>query len=247
MACIVTKDLIVGYGDSVIIEGISVQVDGGQLVAVVGPNGSGKSTLLKGIIGLARQFGGQVYFKDREITHLPPYLLTRLGIGYVPQVNNIYGPLTVRENLLLGAYFRRDRAETAKDLNEVLSVFPELARKQKSRAQTLSGGERQLLAIGRALMGRPRVLLLDEPLAFLAPKTALLILEKLREIKERGLAILLVEQNTFLALENADYAYVLNQGRCVAEGKGKELLQDASLQERFLGLPKGVRTQAPEM
>ncbi|RDV83395.1 ABC transporter ATP-binding protein [Ammonifex thiophilus] len=241
MACLVTRDLVIGYGDIVVVEGVSIEVEKGCLVAVVGPNGSGKSTLLKGIMGLARRFSGHIYYQDQDITLLPPHTITRLGIGYVPQVNNIYGPLTVRENLLLGAYFRRDKAGTEKDLNEIFNIFPELARRRDARAETLSGGERQLLAIGRALMGRPQVLLLDEPLAFLAPKTALLILEKLREIRERGLGILLVEQNTFLALENADYGYVLNQGRCVMEGKGQELLSDPSLRERFLGLPKEVR------
>lgn len=240
MALLAVKDLTAGYGDVTIIEGINLQVEAGQITAVVGPNGCGKSTLLKSILGLARRFGGKVLFQDREISMLPTYQLIRLGIGYVPQVNNVFSNLTVHENLEMGAYYRRDKGGILRDCEEIYTNFPELARHRHTRAETLSGGERQLLAIARALMGQPKVLLLDEPLAFLAPKTATFILERLQGVKQKGIGILLVEQNTFLALHTAEYGYVLNQGRCVMEGPGARLLADPALRERFLGLAKEV-------
>ncbi|MDI6631206.1 MAG: ABC transporter ATP-binding protein [Thermoanaerobacteraceae bacterium] len=240
MAVLEARQITAGYGDTVIVEQITVQVDAGQTVAVVGPNGSGKSTFLKSLVGLVHRFAGSVIYQGRDITVLQPWQITRSGIGYVPQVQNIFPNLSVTENLEMGAYSRRDKEGIRGDLNEIFTIFPELQRRRRTRAETLSGGERQLLAIGRALMGRPQMLLLDEPLAFLAPKAAALILEKLAAVKEKGIGVLLVEQNTFLALKAADYAYVLSEGRCVMEGKGSVLLEDASLRERFLGLGREV-------
>lgn len=240
MAVLEARQITAGYGDVVIVEQVTVQVDAGQTVAVVGPNGSGKSTFLKSLVGLVHRFSGSVTYQGRDITALQPWQIIRSGIGYVPQVQNIFPNLSVTENLEMGAYSRRDKAGIRSDLSEIFSVFPELQRRRRNRAETLSGGERQLLAIGRALMGRPQMLLLDEPLAFLAPKAAALILEKLAAVKEKGIGVLLIEQNTFLALKAADYAYVLSEGRCVMEGKGSALLEDASLRQRFLGLGREV-------
>lgn len=240
MALLEVIDLTAGYGDTTIIEEISIRVEAGAITAIVGPNGCGKSTLLKSILRLARRFSGRVIFQDQEISDLPTYEIIRRGIAYVPQVNNVFSNLTVQENLEMGAYFRKDKEGITTDYEEIYTRFPELARRRRARAETLSGGERQLLAIGRALMGRPAALLLDEPLAFLAPKTAAFILERLQAIKTKGIGILLVEQNTFLALGAAAYGYVLNQGRCVMEGTGAALLADPALRERFLGVAKGV-------
>ena len=240
MVLLETANLTAGYGDISIINEINVRVVSKSIVAIVGPNGCGKSTLLKSILGFTRRFSGRITFQGEDISKLPTYAIIQRGIGYVPQTNNVFGSLTVHENLEMGAYSRKDREGIAADCEELYVRFPELARRRRARAETLSGGERQLLAIGRALMGRPAVLLLDEPLAFLAPKTAALILERLQEIKAQGIGILLVEQNTFLVLKAAEYGYVLNEGRCVMEGPGAALMADPELRDRFLGVAKGV-------
>lgn len=236
----VAKNIRAGYGDAVIVDDMSIQVDDGTLVAIVGPNGSGKSTLLKSLLGLARQFSGQVFYGDRDVTNLRPYQAVEAGIGYVPQVSNVFTNLTVNENMEMGAYQRNDKAGIRLDLDEMYQRFPELAARKKSRAETLSGGERQLLAIARAMMAHPTLLLLDEPLAFLSPKAASVVLNRLLQIQAEGTSLLMVEQNTVRALENSSYGYILNEGRCVMEGKGRDLLADASLRERFLGLEKEV-------
>ena len=234
------KDIRAGYGDVVIVDGVSIRVSENDLVAIVGPNGSGKSTLLKSLFGLVRLFSGQVLFGDRDVTRIKPWQAVGVGLGYVPQVNNVFTNLTINENLEMGAYSRRDKAGIKADLEETYQRFPELAARKKARAETLSGGERQLLAIARAMMAHPKMLLLDEPLAFLAPKAAGVVLERLLQIQAEGTSLLLVEQNTIKALQNASYGYILNQGRCVMEGKGQDLLADESLRERFLGLGKEV-------
>lgn len=240
MSLFQAKEICAGYGDVMIVVGVSISVAQGDLVAIVGPNGSGKSTLLKSIMGLARTFSGQVLYEERDITRLAPWQAVGIGLGYVPQINNVFTGLTINENLEMGAYRRSDQAGIRSDLEEVYQRFPELAARKKARAETLSGGERQLLAIARAMMAHPKMLLLDEPLAFLSPKASGAVLNRLLQIQAEGTSILMVEQNTVKALQNASYGYILNEGRCVMEGKGLELLEDASLREQFLGLRKGV-------
>lgn len=234
------KNICAGYGDVMIVNDVSLSVSNGDLVAIVGPNGSGKSTLLKSLLGLAHLFSGQVLYRERDITRIAPWQAVEVGLGYVPQVNNVFTNLTVNENLEMGAYRRHDKAGIRSDLEEMYQRFPELAARKKARAETLSGGERQLLAIARAMMARPRLLLLDEPLAFLSPKASEVVLNRLLQIQAEGTSLLLVEQNTIKALQNASYGYILNEGRCVMEGKGPQLLADGSLRERFLGLGKEV-------
>lgn len=234
------KNIRAGYGDVVIVDGVSISVSVNDLVAIVGPNGSGKSTLLKSLLGLARLFSGQVLYGDRDVTRIKSWQAVEVGLGYVPQVNNVFTDLTINENLEIGAYCRRNKAGIKSDLEETYQRFPELAARKKARAETLSGGERQLLAIARAMMAHPKVLLLDEPLAFLSPKASGVVLNRLLQIQAEGTSMLLVEQNTIKALQSASYGYILNQGRCVMEGKGQELLADESLRERFLGLGKEV-------
>ncbi|RLI39195.1 ABC transporter ATP-binding protein [Candidatus Bathyarchaeota archaeon] len=224
-----------GYGKMVIVHDVSMHVGEGELVALVGPNGSGKSTFLKTIYGLARRFSGRVFFFGKDVSDLRPYDKARIGLGYVPQVNNVFPELTVLENLEMGAYFRKDEEAIREDLEMIFSLFPVLKERRDQKAETLSGGERQMLAIGRALIGRPKVLLLDEPAAALAPKLAKELFKKLDEIRESGVAILLVEQHARRALEACDRGYVLVDGRVVMEGPGKELLESEDLKRAFLG------------
>lgn len=232
-----------GYNDVVIVDQVDARVNAGELVVVVGPNGSGKSTLVKGMLGLARKFGGKIIFDQEDITRLEAWQAVNVGIGYVPQTNNVFTSLMVSENLEMGAYCRLDKKMIKGDIDEIYALFPELARRKKAKAETLSGGERQFLAIARAMMSRPRMLFLDEPLAFLSPRASAAVMKRLLEIQASGTSMLMIEQNTKIALQNANYAYVLNEGRCVMEGKGPELLEDKSLRQRFLGLDREeVRT-----
>lgn len=235
-----TRDLEGGYGKMVIVQGVSIYVDRGEIVALVGPNGSGKSTLLKTIYGVARVFGGQVLFEGRDVTWLAPEAKTRLGMGYVPQTNNVFPDLTVEENLEMGAYLVQDEEKVREAMEMVFNIFPVLRGLRKTLAGALSGGQRQMLAVGRALMTRPRLLLLDEPTAGLAPKVAIELLSSLREIREEaGASILIVEQHARRALELADRGYVLVAGRVAAEGTGREILSRRDLQELFLGIHHG--------
>lgn len=236
MALLEIRKVSAGYNDVVIIDKVTVEVNNGSLVAVVGPNGCGKSTLLKSLLGLARLFSGKVCFDKHDITGLKPWQAVDVGIGYVPQTNNVFTSLTVNENLDLGAYCRSDKKEIKSDMDEIYVMFPELKARRKNRAETLSGGERQLLAIARAMMSRPRMLLLDEPLAFLSHLASTVVMNRLLEIQAAGTSMLMIEQNTKVALQNADYAYVLNEGKLVMEGKGPELWEDKLLRKRFLGL-----------
>ncbi|MCL0052533.1 ABC transporter ATP-binding protein [Peptococcaceae bacterium] len=232
------KDIRAGYGDVVIVNGVSINVTKGDLVVIVGPNGSGKSTLLKSLVGLARLFSGEILYGEDNLTRAPTWKLIEMGVSYVPQVNNVFAKLTVQENLEMGAYCIKDKKSVKLTIKQTYEKFPELASRKNALAETLSGGERQLLAIARAMMPNPKILLLDEPLAFLSPKASAKILNKLLEIKSSGTSILMVEQNAIKALKVASYGYVINEGRCVMEGAAKDLLANDSMRERFLGLTK---------
>jgi len=231
-----TKDLVVGYGNAPIVRGISIVVDKGEMVALLGPNGSGKSTFIKGIVGLARVFSGEVIYEGTDITGVSADKLVKMGIGYVPQLNNVFLSLTVEENLEMGAYIRRGESRVKEDIENIYELFPELRRHRRSKASNLSGGERQLLAVGRALMSKPRLLILDEPTASLSPKAASLILSKLVELKELGISILIAEQNALKTLQCSDRAYILVSGECIAEGYSKDILSSEELCEMYLGL-----------
>jgi len=228
-------DIVGGYGKAVVVQGMSAHLASGEIVALVGPNGSGKSTFLKAILGLATLFGGRVEFDGADVTHLTPEQKARRGIGYVPQVDNTFGDLTVRENLEMGAYAVKDRAQVEEDLARVFALFRILAERKAQRAMTLSGGERQMLAIGRALMARPRVLLLDEPTAALAPRMVEELFRRIAQIRDAGVPILLVEQHAKRALEVADRGYVLVAGEKAMEGRGAEILANEDLKSIFLG------------
>ena len=228
-------DIHGGYGKIVIVQGISIQLKEGELVAMVGPNGSGKSTFIKSIYGLATLFRGKVFFNGADITRLNPEEKSRLGIGYVPQVNNVFPDLKVEENLEMGAYSRNDKSQIRKDMEEIFNMFPLLYERRDQKAATLSGGERQMLAVARSLMARPTLLLLDEPAPALAPKIVTELFKKIKEIKDAGTPILLVEQHARRALEIADRGYVLVAGRKVMEGTGHEILSNKDLKSVFLG------------
>jgi branched-chain amino acid transport system ATP-binding protein len=229
--------LSAGYEDVRVLEEVSIQVGAGSVVAVIGPNGAGKSTLLKAVCGLAAVGAGRVVLRtggrERVVTGWPPHRLTALGLGYVPQVDNVFPRLSVRENLQLGAVARPRGA--GQRLTQVLDAFPDLGALLDRPAGSLSGGQRQALALARALMAEPSVLLLDEPFAGLAPEASAALLRHLRRLHQAGLSMLLVEQNARLALTMCDYGYVLEMGRNRYQGAGPELLSDPKVAELYLG------------
>jgi len=227
-------DLYSGYGKLVIVQGVSLYVENGEIVSIIGPNGSGKTTLIKTIFGLTRIFGGKVVYNNTDITGIKPHIIARMGIGYVPQTNNVFTELTVEENLEIGGYL--NHANNINDFKErVFQLFPILRERRGQKAGTLSGGERQMLAIGRALMSKPKLLLLDEPTAALAPKIVKQLLKKILEIRDQGTTIILVEQNARSALEISDRGYVLVTGKKVLEGNSKKLLNNSDLGKIYLG------------
>jgi branched-chain amino acid transport system ATP-binding protein len=225
------------YGPVRALEEVSLEVPAGGILAVLGANGAGKTSLLRAIAGLLRASSGRIMFDGTTINQAGTEDLVRRGLAYVPEGGGVIGELTVEENLRLGALWRRDREEQARTREEVVGLFPRLAERSRMHASTLSGGERQMLSIGRALMGRPRVLLLDEPSLGLAPIVAEQIMRVIGELRrDRGLTVLLVEQNARSALSVADRGVVLNVGRVVAEGEAGELAGDAQLRHAYLGL-----------
>ena len=232
----VAENINAGYGDAVIVQGVSIHVTAGEIVAIVGPNGSGKSTLIKSFLGFARLFEGRVFYQGEDITGIASHRAVSLGIGYVPQINNIFPNLTIAENLDMGAYHRKSKASIKAGTAEIYEMFPELEVRKKSLADNLSGGERQMLAIARALMAQPKVLFLDEPLASLSPKPASAILSKLESIKKNGIAITIVEQNVKKALSVSNRGYVLVNGTCAMEGDAASLFAEDSSKQRYLGL-----------
>lgn len=229
------KDLEVAYGPIRANKGISLQVRMGEIVALIGSNGAGKSSLLKAISGAVQPAGGNIIFDGTNITRMVPEKITRLGISQSPEGRQIFRELTVEENLKVGGYILKDKKELERNLKRVFEYFPRLEERLAQQANTLSGGEQQMLAIGRALMSSPRLLLLDEPSLGLAPIIIKNILEIIHQIAADGTTVLIVEQNAVQTLKIADYAYVLEVGNISNEGKANELLQDKSLVESYLG------------
>jgi ABC-type branched-subunit amino acid transport system ATPase component len=230
-----TVDLTAGYEGSPVVHGISITVEPGEVVSIVGPNGSGKSTLLKGLVGLVEIFSGQVFVGDRDVTGWPSEKVAQIGVGYVPQVDDVFAPLTVRENLEMGGYLLKSRDVAARVMH-VLEVFPQLGRMVGRRAGKLSGGERKMLAMGRALMLEPRLVVLDEPTANLAPIIAASVLrEHVRELARTGASVLVVEQRAKAVLEISDRTYVLGGGQLRMEGTPSELAASPAFVESFLG------------
>jgi branched-chain amino acid transport system ATP-binding protein len=234
-------DVQVEYGNIRALQGLSLTVGTGELVALIGSNGAGKTTTLRTISGLLRPSEGAITYEGSDIGHAPPHQIVSLGISHCPEGRRIFGSLTVRENLRLGAVAQRDRLAKAEDLQMVLELFPLLGERMDQAGGTLSGGEQQMLAIGRALMSRPRLLLLDEPSLGLAPLMVERIFETIAALKARGRTILLVEQNVHHALDVADRAYVLETGRVTLEGRADVLRRDPKVEQAYLGVG-GVAT-----
>ncbi len=226
--------LQVRYGGIGALKGVTLNVPEERIVTLVGANGAGKSTLLRSVCGLVPAESGSIRFLGKEILGTPPHSLAKEGIVMVPEGRRVFVNLSVYENLLMGAY-ARETGVTARDVEEVYEVFPRLRERAGQPAGTLSGGEQQMLAVGRALMSRPRLLLLDEPSLGLAPLLTKEVFRVIRRIHEEGTTILLVEQNAMAALLVADYGYVLETGRIVLEGKGVDLLQDERVKKAYLG------------
>ena len=222
-----------GYGGPPIIEDVSLRVLAGRITAVVGPNGAGKSTLMKALAGVLRVTRGEVYVRDIRTTNLAPERLVKRGLGYVPQVSNVFPDLTVRENLEMGGYTRRHGV--AARIDELCELFPDLSKAMRRRAGMLSGGQRSMLALARALMLNPAVLLLDEPSAGLAPLLQSAVWEQIEKIAATGVGICVVEQNTRLTLRHADWGYILVLGRPALDGPAADLLRDENVVDLYIG------------
>jgi len=243
MSLLEVRNLAIAYGDAPAVWDASLDVDEGQLVSVIGPNGAGKSTLVNTVAGLQRSRSGLLRFADVDLTEVAPHRVCRHGIALVPEGRRLFARMSVEENLEIGCYRREARAARADTLERVYRLFPILRERRRQLAGSLSGGQQQMVAIGRALMAQPRLLLLDEPSLGLAPTVVDQMFAIIRAIHEEGVAILLVEQNVVRALDIADRAYVLEEGRMVAEGTPSALRQEARIQEVYLGL-RGPEPQA---
>jgi len=230
------QNLKVRYSGLPVIQGLSLSVNSGETVCVVGANGAGKSTLLRAIMGTQRAFAGRILFSGREIQRLRTEDIVRLGIVYVPEERMLFRPLPVEENLMLGAYILSDPRRIRENLDFVYTLFPRLRERRLQPASTLSGGEQQMVAIGRGLMSRPQVLMLDEPSLGLAPKLVDEVLDTVRRLKSEGMTILLIEQNVREALDISDRGYVIQTGRIVIEGSGRKLLASDQFRQAFLGI-----------
>ncbi|HHW43350.1 MAG TPA: ABC transporter ATP-binding protein [Desulfotomaculum sp.] len=229
------KNLEVYYGAIRALQGISFDVREGEIVTLIGANGAGKSTTMRTISGLLVPRNGEIIFRGQKINRIPAHKIVRMGISHVPEGRLIFPNLTVMENLLMGAYTRNNRAEIEENLEEVLSRFPRLRERAKQMAGTLSGGEQQMLAMGRGLMSKPTLLILDEPSMGLSPLLVEEIFEIIKSINQQGTTVLLVEQNAFMALQIAHRAYVLETGRIVLHGTAKELQANPQIRSAYLG------------
>jgi ABC-type branched-subunit amino acid transport system ATPase component len=235
MALLELRDVSAAYGSIQILHDVSLHVDPGEVVAVIGPNGAGKSTTFKVIMGFIIHLGGDIVFDDRSLVGQRPNRVLGLGLGYVPQGRVVFTQMTVRENLQMGAYLERDKAKIRQSMDYVFSLFPRLGERPRQLAGTMSGGEQQMLAMGRALMMHPRMMMLDEPSLGLSPRFVDEVFDKIGELARGGLTVMLVEQNAARALEISDRAYVLELGRNRFEGTGRELLGNPEVRRMYLG------------
>lgn len=229
------KSLSVHYGGIHALQGIDLSVPEGKIVTLIGANGAGKSTTLRSIVGLVKPTSGKVLLHDTVISGKATQEIVQMGLVLVPEGRRIFSNLTVEENLLLGAYARSDREGVLKDLDHVYDLFPRLKERRTQKGGTLSGGEQQMLSVGRGLMSRPKLLMMDEPSLGLAPLIVKMIFEIIKQINTEGTTVLLVEQNAKAALEVADYGYVLETGRITLQGKGRDLLMDDRVRKAYLG------------
>ena len=232
------KDLHVSYGGIKALRGINIEVPDGKIVTLIGANGAGKSTLLRTISGLVKAESGSILLDDEELTGKQINKICESGIALSPEGRHVFADLTVMENLRIGAYLRNDKKEIEKDLEWVFNLFPRLKERSWQYAGTLSGGEQQMLAVGRALMSRPKILMLDEPSLGLAPLIVQQIFNIIREINNAGVTVLLIEQNANMALKTADIAYVIETGEIVLSGSGTQVLENPTVREAYLGKKK---------
>jgi len=235
-ALLEVRDLDLYYGDAQALSGVSLEIPDGKIVAIVGANGAGKTSLIRAIAGIERPRAGKIRFAGREISGLESHEICNLGIGQVAEGRQIFSSLTVAENLKLGAALPRARAKSMATMGEVLALFPRLGERIKQIAGTLSGGEQQMLAIGRCLMSRPELIMFDEPSLGLAPTIVREVLRAIRALNENGITILMVEQNVAVSLKLSERAYVLETGRIVMSGSGHELLNDLRVRQAYLGM-----------
>ena len=235
MAMFEVKDLQVYYGVIQALKGISFHVNQGEVIALIGANGAGKTTTLQTLTGILSPKSGSIVFEGKDLTRTPAHKIVEMGMAHVPEGRRVFADMSVYENLLLGAYTRKDKAEIAESLASVYKRFPRLEERKGQRAGTLSGGEQQMLAMGRALMSRPRIILMDEPSMGLSPIFVNEIFDIIREVSESGTTVLLVEQNAKKALSIADRAYVLETGSITMDGKAEDLLNDEAVQKAYLG------------
>jgi branched-chain amino acid transport system ATP-binding protein len=229
------RDVQAGYGSIQILHGVTLHVNAAEVVSVIGPNGAGKSTTFKVIMGFINHLGGDILFAGARLVGQRPHRILGLGLGYVPQGRVVFGPMTVRENLEMGAYLERDRAKIKASMDYVFSLFPRLGERRRQLAGTMSGGEQQMLAMGRALMMQPKMMMLDEPSLGLSPRFVDDVFEKIVALARRGLTVMLVEQNAARALEISNRAYVLELGKNRFEGTGPELLANPEVRQMYLG------------
>ena len=235
MSLLKVTDLVVSYGGIEALKGISFEVEQGQIVTLIGANGAGKSTTLRTISGLVPPKDGRIYFEGRDITDLNTQKIVETGIAMVPEGRRVFANLTVLENLRIGAYLRKDKEEIEEDIRYVYDLFPRLKERSWQLAGTLSGGEQQMLAVGRAVMTRPKLIMMDEPSLGLAPLVVKDIFKIIQTLKSTGMTVLLIEQNANAALHACDYAYVMETGRITTSGTGEELLASEAIQEAYLG------------
>ena len=235
MAMLEVKDLQVSYGAIKAVQGVSFKLDKGEIVALIGSNGAGKSTILRTISGLEKAKSGSIMFEGTELTRLKAHKIVEQGIAHVPEGRRVFAGLTVTENLKMGANLIRSKSQITEDLERVFDIFPRLKEREKQQAGTISGGEQQMLALGRALMTNGKLLMLDEPSMGLAPIIVEEIFEVIKKINDMGTSILLIEQNAFLALNTASHAYVLETGKITMEGPSEQLLNDERVKAAYLG------------
>jgi len=235
MSLLEVKDLVVSYGGIEALKGISFKVNEGEIATLIGANGAGKSTTLRAITGLVPVKSGSIIYDGQDITRLDTQKIVEKGIALVPEGRRVFANLTVLENLKIGAYLRKDKAQIEKDIKYIYSLFPRLEERSWQLAGTLSGGEQQMLAVGRAMMTKPRVIMMDEPSLGLAPLVVKDIFAIIKRLREEGITILLIEQNANAALNAADYGYVMATGQISLSGTGQELLTNKSVQEAYLG------------
>ena len=229
------KDLYVSYGMMEVLHGISVDVQDKELVSIIGPNGAGKTTLIKTVMGLVKPTSGQILYNGEDITNIPAHKRAGMGIGYVPEGRRVFGKLTVEENLQMGAYELKDKAQIAKNIEMVYGIFPRLGERAKQLASTMSGGEQQMLAIGRALMLNPKMLLIDEVSMGLMPIMVNTCFEVIKKLNDEGITVLVVEQNANKALKIADRGYVLEIGNIVLSDTAENMRKDDTVQKAYLG------------